>query len=142
MVRFCWRHRSGNGKPVNRSAELFIMLDQRSGPLPERLELYLDHLRMVIKTRCPVPANITLDATHNIVRGTLQNDQSLNVREKRHVPGLSLVPWDAVQDEYIMPRKAYPVKEQGDDLPGKGKVLILEQESTFENTMDKVYFGC
>jgi hypothetical protein len=122
------------------------MLYKRRCSFPENLQFFLDQLFAVIDSLCSVPSDVVPNATHNIVRRTIQHNNSVYHGNGRNVLRLSRVTRNAVKDEHIVFREPDPVQIQGYDLFRQGEVLVFEQETALEDTVNEVEFlfriGC
>jgi hypothetical protein len=104
----------------------------------EDRQLFFDQGVVVVKPISPVPPDVVLQAAHDVPGSTVEHDKRPNSGDLRDVPGLALVTRDSVQHEQVICPEALSLKEAQDDLLGEGKVLVLEQEPSFEHPLDHI----
>ena len=114
------------------------MFNQRCRALPEYRKLFLDQIGMVINTLCPVSSHVILDpADHRICR-TVQYGHGMDTGDPGDITGLSRVAGNAVQHQHIGSAETNTRQEERYDLFSKNKMLVLEQQSLFQHTVNEV----
>jgi len=88
----------------------------------------------------PVSARVPLYSRTNIIRAASQNQQVRDCNNVFHVPGLSGVARQAVEDDQITFLPTPDCEEASEDLFSKGEVFVFEKTAISKNITDKPLF--
>jgi hypothetical protein len=116
---------------------LCIVINKRCRSLPENIQFYCNQLFIIIRPFCSIPTHVFPDAHAYIFNRTIQYDERVYLRNVHDVLCLACMTRDAVQNEQIARSESCPVQEQAEYLFGKREMLVLEQESLFEHTLNR-----
>jgi len=130
-----------DGKSINFSSSVVVVVDQRPCPLVKDLELLFHEFRVVIQATLSVPAGILPQPATDRRGIAIKNYEGMNGSDRINILSLTDMPRYAVQNEHVLRREPGLVECAGNDLSCKGKVLILEQSAMFKDVPDKRALG-
>ena len=140
MKRFINRGTIVNRKTIDLASMTTIVLDERLRSFRKKSKLPSDELRSVVLPNTPVTADILAQSAIDRVSRALQNSQGMDRRNGCHVGRLSGMPGDAVQNKQVTVLEVEPGEGVGNDLSGKRKMLVLQQQAVLENTSNEKPF--
>jgi hypothetical protein len=126
-----------DGESIDHTAILLVMMHQRSGAVLERPELLLHQFAAVIGASLSITTGILTQSAEDRIGGTLKQDEGVHNGQGSNITRLTCVTGDTVQNEQLAVAETEAVESVQNDLAGKQKAVVLQQQPFLQHFSDK-----